>query len=81
MTQFFLGFSFYISNTTNQDDGVLCFRDSTYTLATIPYPFNINCPNHGISVIYYNNITYSPYPDGYSVIVLLALCEVEVNGK
>ena len=32
----FLGFSVYISNTTNKEDGVLCFRDTNYTKATIP---------------------------------------------
>nr|XP_022305757.1 uncharacterized protein LOC111112519 [Crassostrea virginica] len=27
-TRYFLGFSVYISNTTNKEDGVLCFRDT-----------------------------------------------------
>ncbi|XP_078328961.1 uncharacterized protein LOC144623900 [Crassostrea virginica] len=80
MTQFFLGFSLYISNKTNKDDGVLCFKDTIYTRDTIPNPVNITCPYHGRYVIYYNNRTHSPYPDGYSKYAVLALCEVEVYG-
>ena len=65
-TEYFLGFSVYISNSTNKEDGVLCFRDTNYTKATIPNPVNITCPYHGRYVIYYNNRTRRPYPEGYS---------------
>ena len=43
-TGYFLGFSVYISNTTNKEDGVLCFSYTNYTNATIPNPVNITCP-------------------------------------
>ncbi|XP_022303621.1 uncharacterized protein LOC111111122 isoform X2 [Crassostrea virginica] len=79
-TRFFLGFSVYISNTTNKGDGVLCFRDTNYTPATIPNPVNISCPYHGRYVIYYNNRTHLPYPEGYSDFAYTVLCEVEVYG-
>ncbi|XP_078320780.1 uncharacterized protein LOC144621431 [Crassostrea virginica] len=75
----FLGFSVYISNTTNKEDGVLCFRDTHYTSAKILNPVNITCPYHGRYVIYYNNRTHRPYPKGYSFTVI-GLCEVEVYG-
>nr|XP_022303551.1 laminin subunit alpha-2-like isoform X2 [Crassostrea virginica] len=74
----FLGFSVYISNTTNKEDGVLCFRDTNYTRDTIPYPVNITCPYHGRYVIYYNNRTHTPYPEGYKPYTMIGLCEVEV---
>ena len=77
----FLGFSVYISNTTSRDNGLLCFKDTKYTNATIPNPVNINCPYHGRYVIYYNNRTHPPYPEWYSEYAYNELCELEVHGK
>ncbi|XP_078328107.1 uncharacterized protein LOC111113681 [Crassostrea virginica] len=71
----FLGFYVYISPTEIKEDGVLCFRDTNYTRDTIPNPVNITCPYHGRYVIYYNNRTHKPFPDGYSAYAYNDLCE------
>ena len=76
----FLGFSLYISNTTNKLDGVLCFKDSNFTLSTIPAVFNTTCSVHGQYVIYYNERKYpGPHPP-YSQYVYSEICELEVYG-
>ncbi|XP_078330738.1 uncharacterized protein LOC144624704 [Crassostrea virginica] len=80
-TSRFLGFSLYVSNTTDKSNGILCFKDTNFTLNTIPPVFNTTCIVHGQYVIYYNErkagVTYS---DGRSQYAFNELCEVEVLG-
>lgn len=75
------GFSIYISNTTKKEDGLMCFRDTNYTVETIPNPINIPCHLNGRYVIYYNNRTNHPLPPDYSFYAFTDLCEVEVYGN
>lgn len=76
----FLGFSVYVSNTTGENDGVLCFKDKSFTLDTIPNSINIKFPYHGRHVFFYENRTNAPLPAGYSDYAFNELCELEVFG-
>lgn len=75
-----LGFSTYISNTTDKEDGFLCFKDTNFTKSTIPNSIRIPCSIHGRYIIYFNNRTHPPYPTGYDKYAYNELCEVEVYG-
>lgn len=62
--------------------GKLCFKDSNFTLNTIPAVFTTICPVHGQYVIYYNERPSSGgLPSFYSLYAENNVCEVEVYGK
>nr|XP_022304885.1 multiple epidermal growth factor-like domains protein 10 [Crassostrea virginica] len=80
-THRFLGFSVYVSNTTNRLDWDLCFKDSSFTISNIPKVFTTNCIKHGLYVIYHNErLANKTYPADYSLYAYNDLCEVEVYG-
>ncbi|XP_052695317.1 low-density lipoprotein receptor-like isoform X1 [Crassostrea angulata] len=77
----FLGFSVYVSNTTDRSQGTLCFKDNNFTTSSLPAVFTINCSVHGQYVIYYNErLPGTAYPDDYSMYAFNDVCEVEVYG-
>ena len=79
---YFLGFSVYVSNTTNKDDGILYFRDTQYTIDTIPSSLKLNKCVLGRYVTYYNTREGDlSNREGYSPFAYLDLCEVQVHGK
>lgn len=79
---FYLGFSVYVSNTTNILEGMLCFKDNVFTMHTIPAIFTTTCFVHGEYVIFYNErLLGVVYPAVYETSVFSDLCEVEVYGE
>ncbi|XP_078327339.1 uncharacterized protein LOC111113019 isoform X1 [Crassostrea virginica] len=77
----FLGFSVYVSNTTDKSEGSLCFKDTNYTVNTIPPVINISCPMHGQYVIYYNErLSWTSFPNNEYQYAFNELCEFEVYG-
>lgn len=77
-----LGFSLIVSNTTDRNKGVVCYKDTHHTKSTIPPSFDIRCPVIGRYVIYYNErLPGSTYPAGYSQHAQFAVCEIEVYGN
>lgn len=82
LTRHFLGFSIYVSNTTDKLQGTLCFKDVNFTLDTIPAVVTVICPVHGQYVIYYNErLAEKSYPENYLYSVGNNVCEVEVYGR
>ena len=76
-----LGFSLYVSNSTNRSEGNLCFKDTFYTKETVPMVFSLPCLEHGQYIIFYNErLNGVSYPDEYSTHAFCDLCEVEVYG-
>lgn len=75
----FAGFSLYVSNTTDQHRGHLCYKDGP----ELPLlDFNTNCITHGRYIIFYNErLPGATYPMGYELMsVFTELCEVTVTG-
>lgn len=78
---YFLGFSVYVSNTTNRLNGTLCFKDNNFTRDTIPSVVTVVCPVHGQYIVYYNErLTGNIYPDDYHPTAENNICEIEVYG-
>lgn len=75
----FAGFSLFVSNTTDKENGYLCYKNGP-ELPTLN--FKINCAVHGRHVIFYNErLDGITYPVGYvTETVVTEICEVIVTG-
>ena len=79
----FIGFSVYVSNTTEKSEGVLCFKDNNYTLNSIPDVLSTTCFVHGQYVIYFNQYKTGERFNNFQKTwhAFNELCELEVFGK
>ncbi|XP_078317014.1 receptor-type tyrosine-protein phosphatase epsilon-like [Crassostrea virginica] len=75
----FAGFSVFVSNTTDRNQGFLCYKNG---LQLPPLDFTISCITHGRFVIYYNErLDGTNYPTGYEINnVYTELCELTARG-
>lgn len=75
----FAGFSLFVSNTTDKENGYLCYKNGP-ELPTLN--FKIDCAVHGRYVIFYNErLDGITYPVGYVTnTVVTEICEVIVTG-
>ena len=76
----FAGFSLFVSNTTETDQGFLCYKNG---IELPSLDLTISCRTHGRFVIYYNERQDEiDYPAGYELAnVYTELCEVTVTGN
>ncbi|XP_078330530.1 uncharacterized protein LOC144624545 [Crassostrea virginica] len=76
-----LGFSIYVSNTTNKSEGTLCHKERHYNTSTITSIWSVGCQTHGQYVFFYNErMKGVTYPDYYSTYAYNDLCELRVFG-
>ncbi|XP_061170694.1 receptor-type tyrosine-protein phosphatase epsilon-like [Saccostrea echinata] len=76
----FAGFSLYLSNSTEKDDGYMCYKDGP-ELPPLNFTSKLDCIGHTRYVIYYNErLTRVTYPEGYGFHSYTQLCEVVVEG-
>ncbi|XP_078330532.1 uncharacterized protein LOC111111990 [Crassostrea virginica] len=76
-----LGFSIYVSNTTDKLDGKLCYKEKSSTTSRITSRWLVNCRTHGQYVFYYNErLKGITYPDDYSTYAYNDICELRVLG-
>ena len=71
-----MGFSLYVSNSTDKDVGYLCLKNTQFPTPKV----NIDCVVHGQFVTFYNERKPGD-PLNYSKLVYNEICEVEVYGK
>ena len=78
----FAGFFLYISNSTNKEDGILCYHEMQDGTSSPPMVMSFECIYHGRYVILYNERRNDvTYPSSYSTYAFVEPCEVEVYGK
>lgn len=77
-----LGFSIYVSNTTNKSEGTLCYKNHFTDINYITRHWKVKCVCIGQYVFYYNErLTGVTYPGGYSTYAYNDVCELAVLGK
>ncbi|XP_069128642.1 fibropellin-1-like [Argopecten irradians] len=75
----FAGYSLYVSNSTNQADGFLCYKDNSASAQDVNINPTHQCPSVAQYVIVYNQVSDLKY-DWQENFATLELCEVQVMG-
>ncbi|XP_061185178.1 multiple epidermal growth factor-like domains protein 10 [Saccostrea echinata] len=74
----FAGFALYLSNSTNKDEGYMCYKDGP---ELPPLDFTTTCIGYGQYITFYNErLENYTYPEGYAYLSYTELCEVIVQG-
>lgn len=77
-----LGFSIYVSNTTNKSEGRLCYKNYFTDISDLTRHWKVECVTIGQYVFFYNErLKGVTYPKSYSTYAYNDVCELMVLGK
>ncbi|XP_060078172.1 scavenger receptor class F member 2-like [Ylistrum balloti] len=76
----FAGYQLFLSNTTNYQQGIICYKDNSIEVADLQMDPTHQCPYVAQYVTIYNHRDDTNRPSWYDDYAVLELCEVQVFG-